>query len=299
MGHSISTEAHLPAREIYRYCAMGFSVAEVEFAFRRYRALKAPVSVQEFAALTAPYGLPAPVKPSTTTDKKPVTKGKASKVYIDTRTETPVFAELLKLDWLLARVFYTMFPQGKEITFDMYMEKLSEWKAYTLEKRIQFLFTVLDHDQDGTLSPNDLSLFLSNASHKLLKVNDRVHIRADSRTGTLRYLGETQFAPGIWAGVDVDPIVSASGATTLGGKHNGTVQGVSYFTCEQGRGVFVSYGAVESLEVWTTARDLCNQIAGFLVASEKTGVCTFEKFKEALLADSCFKGEIDYVQVGF
>ncbi|KAI8833465.1 CAP Gly-rich domain-containing protein [Chytriomyces cf. hyalinus JEL632] len=188
-----------------------------------------------------------------------------------------------------------MFPQGKEITFDMYMEKLSEWKAYTLEKRIQFL----DHDQDGTLSPNDLSLFLSNASHKLLKVNDRVHIRADSRTGTLRYLGETQFAPGIWAGVDVDPVVSASGATTLGGKHNGTVQGVSYFTCEQGRGVFVSYGAVESLEVWTTARDLCNQIAGFLVASEKAGVCTFEKFKEALLADSCFKGEIDYVQVGF
>uniref|UniRef100_A0A8C4PW63 CAP-Gly domain-containing protein n=1 Tax=Eptatretus burgeri TaxID=7764 RepID=A0A8C4PW63_EPTBU len=50
-----------------------------------------------------------------------------------------------------------------------------------------------------------------------------------SRPGILRYLGATQFAPGEWAGVELNEEV---------GKNDGTVAGVRYFTCGALRGVF-------------------------------------------------------------
>ena len=47
--------------------------------------------------------------------------------------------------------------------------------------------------------------------------------------GVVAFLGPTQFAPGVWAGVVLD---------TCDGKNNGTVEGVSYFVCEPNRGLF-------------------------------------------------------------
>ncbi len=50
------------------------------------------------------------------------------------------------------------------------------------------------------------------------------------KLGTLHFCGTTDFAAGIWAGIELD---------LPEGKHDGTVDGVSYFACQPDRGVFV------------------------------------------------------------
>lgn len=48
------------------------------------------------------------------------------------------------------------------------------------------------------------------------------------QSGTLRFCGTTQFAAGMWAGVELDEAV---------GKNNGSVAGVQYFTCQPSYGI--------------------------------------------------------------
>ncbi|XP_037340175.2 CAP-Gly domain-containing linker protein 1 isoform X2 [Pungitius pungitius] len=50
-----------------------------------------------------------------------------------------------------------------------------------------------------------------------------------SKPGQVRFVGATQFAPGQWAGVVLDEPI---------GKNDGSVAGVRYFQCEDGRGIF-------------------------------------------------------------
>ncbi|XP_022250079.1 CAP-Gly domain-containing linker protein 1-like isoform X2 [Limulus polyphemus] len=73
----------------------------------------------------------------------------------------------------------------------------------------------------GSLSTNDSSL----------KCGDRVVVNATSgvKTGILRYLGTTEFAPGEWAGVDLDEPQ---------GKNDGSVAGKRYFECQMKHGLF-------------------------------------------------------------
>ncbi|XP_037786153.1 CAP-Gly domain-containing linker protein 3-like [Penaeus monodon] len=62
-----------------------------------------------------------------------------------------------------------------------------------------------------------------------LKLGDRVLV-SGVKTGTLRFVGATEFATGLWAGVELE---------TQSGRHNGTVKGVMYFRCANNYGVFV------------------------------------------------------------
>jgi dynactin 1 len=57
--------------------------------------------------------------------------------------------------------------------------------------------------------------------------------------GTVRFVGTAGFAVGKWVGVELD---------TPTGKHNGSVQGKSYFTCRNGYGVFVRPVAAKLLD---------------------------------------------------
>ncbi|KAM8828190.1 CAP-Gly domain-containing linker protein 1 isoform 2-T5 [Spinachia spinachia] len=50
-----------------------------------------------------------------------------------------------------------------------------------------------------------------------------------SKPGQVRFVGGTQFAPGQWAGVVLDEPI---------GKNDGSVAGVRYFQCEDGKGIF-------------------------------------------------------------
>ncbi|XP_069470843.1 CAP-Gly domain-containing linker protein 2 isoform X3 [Ambystoma mexicanum] len=59
-------------------------------------------------------------------------------------------------------------------------------------------------------------------------VGERVWVNG-AKPGVIHYLGETQFAPGQWAGVVLDDLV---------GKNDGSVGGVRYFECQPMQGIF-------------------------------------------------------------
>ncbi|KAL3268090.1 hypothetical protein HHI36_007217 [Cryptolaemus montrouzieri] len=50
-----------------------------------------------------------------------------------------------------------------------------------------------------------------------------------TKPGTIAFIGETQFAPGEWAGVALEEAI---------GKNDGSVAGIKYFQCEPKKGVF-------------------------------------------------------------
>ena len=52
----------------------------------------------------------------------------------------------------------------------------------------------------------------------------------EEKRGVLHYIGHPDFAPGEWAGIVLD---------RAEGRNNGSVQGVRYFSCDEGYGVFV------------------------------------------------------------
>ena len=52
----------------------------------------------------------------------------------------------------------------------------------------------------------------------------------NSLRGELKYIGETDFASGFWAGIALDEPY---------GKNNGTVAGRKYFTCTDNYGLFL------------------------------------------------------------
>ena len=59
-------------------------------------------------------------------------------------------------------------------------------------------------------------------------VGDRVVWQGN--TGVIKFIGPADFAGGEWYGLELDEAV---------GKNDGTVEGKSYFECEDGKGIFV------------------------------------------------------------
>ena len=58
---------------------------------------------------------------------------------------------------------------------------------------------------------------------------------ANSRRGTIRFMGTTHFAPGVWVGLELE---------SRSGNHDGTFQGRKYFECPSERGIFVRESAL-------------------------------------------------------
>ncbi len=93
--------------------------------------------------------------------------------------------------------------------------------------------------QTSTVVQQQESLVQSAPSSSGLKVGDRVAINNTTgglKLGTLRYIGETEFAKGEWAGVELDERI---------GKNDGCVGTKRYFQCESLFGVFAPVGKVE------------------------------------------------------
>lgn len=66
------------------------------------------------------------------------------------------------------------------------------------------------------------------SSEENFQVGERVWVNGN-KPGYVQFLGETQFAPGQWAGIVLDEAI---------GKNDGSVAGVRYFQCEALRGIF-------------------------------------------------------------
>ncbi|XP_070780963.1 CAP-Gly domain-containing linker protein 1 [Enoplosus armatus] len=60
------------------------------------------------------------------------------------------------------------------------------------------------------------------------QIGERVWVNGN-KPGYVQFIGGTQFAPGQWAGIVLDEPI---------GKNDGSVAGVRYFQCEDGRGIF-------------------------------------------------------------
>lgn len=60
-----------------------------------------------------------------------------------------------------------------------------------------------------------------------------------NKPGVVQFLGETQFAPGQWAGIVLDEPI---------GKNDGSVSGVRYFQCEPLKGIFTRPSKLSSTE---------------------------------------------------
>ncbi|KAH0827787.1 hypothetical protein J3R83DRAFT_3405 [Lanmaoa asiatica] len=69
---------------------------------------------------------------------------------------------------------------------------------------------------------------------RTFEVGDNVRIESLGYEGTLRYVGEIDGKPGLWAGVEL------GGGFTGKGKNNGSVNGKRYFACPPDCGVFVA-----------------------------------------------------------
>ncbi|XP_053625782.1 restin homolog isoform X4 [Plodia interpunctella] len=91
-----------------------------------------------------------------------------------------------------------------------------------------------------TLSPNGsirsmvsskMNASISTTNNGELRLGDRVIVSSSrgSKAGTLRYVGVTEFAPGVWGGVELDDPL---------GKNDGSVDGKRYFECAPRFGLF-------------------------------------------------------------
>ncbi|EYC31042.1 hypothetical protein Y032_0004g1921 [Ancylostoma ceylanicum] len=66
-------------------------------------------------------------------------------------------------------------------------------------------------------------------SGKWFDLGERVVV-SGGKQGVVRFIGETEFAQGVWAGIELEQPL---------GKNDGSVQGKRYFTCKSPYGVFV------------------------------------------------------------
>jgi len=73
------------------------------------------------------------------------------------------------------------------------------------------------------------------ASPGAFDLGHRVMVRG-TETGSVSFIGETNFARGCWVGITMDE--------GFEGKNDGSVNGVRYFSCPPGRGVFVRFPMV-------------------------------------------------------
>jgi len=74
------------------------------------------------------------------------------------------------------------------------------------------------------------------ASFQQHVVLGRTYQLTDGRIGVVRFIGKTTFRPGVeWFGFEL---------TEGEGTNNGTVQGLSYFSCAKGKGVFVQLSKI-------------------------------------------------------
>ncbi|XP_068748455.1 CAP-Gly domain-containing linker protein 1-like isoform X2 [Montipora capricornis] len=93
------------------------------------------------------------------------------------------------------------------------------------------IFTKVDKLTKINQIPGDSQKTVASESTEVelnLKIGDRVVV-SGSKHGVLRYVGETGFAKGKWAGVELDEPL---------GKNDGAVAGTRYFQCEPTYGLF-------------------------------------------------------------
>lgn len=95
------------------------------------------------------------------------------------------------------------------------------------------IFVLASHVSTSNKKEKETNDVVDNGSLKEntnFNVADRV-IVSGNLVGTVRFVGETHFAAGIWHGIELD--------SPMSGCNNGSVGGIHYFFCEPSVGIFV------------------------------------------------------------
>lgn len=97
-------------------------------------------------------------------------------------------------------------------------------------------------NENSFLLKNSPFLQHSNGKMHNFSLGDRVLVNASSgsKLGTLRFLGETDFANGQWAGIELDEPL---------GKNDGSVAGKRYFECKMKFGLFAPLQKISSVPI--------------------------------------------------
>ncbi|KAF9646315.1 hypothetical protein BDM02DRAFT_3171848 [Thelephora ganbajun] len=145
-------------------------------------------------------------------------------------------------DWQFLKIIDT----NPSVTLTGQLSDVSQVEKFELseEAYAQRNDTVLAYKQR-----QKLGRFAEKPDEESQKTEEDVNIQVGSRCqiestepgfhkrGTVRFVGNTKFAPGTWVGVEYDEPI---------GKNDGLVQGERYFECRHGYGVFVRPNKVET-----------------------------------------------------
>ncbi|XP_076349813.1 uncharacterized protein LOC143246643 isoform X2 [Tachypleus tridentatus] len=88
----------------------------------------------------------------------------------------------------------------------------------------------LGEDSSGLSSSISHSNLKDSSGIHIPSVGESVTISPHNKTGVVAFVGQTEFASGIWAGIVLD---------TPSGKNDGSLNGVEYFRCKPCFGIFV------------------------------------------------------------
>ena len=139
-------------------------------------------------------------------------------------------------------------PQGANIFNDLSKVEKYSMTDNAYEQRHGTVRSFLKQNKLGKFNPDEISAnehlekekkIEDEAALRRIKVGLRCQVSIPGqmvRRGEVKYIGYTDFQSNVWVGVQYDEPY---------GKHNGTVKGKSYFTCEQGYGSFVRPKHVE------------------------------------------------------
>lgn len=122
--------------------------------------------------------------------------------------------------------------------------KLPVLEGRSREKRRSFLptpksFAATSEIQGQSTQEHPKQFSKPDTIKPLLQVGDKVCI-GGIKLGALRYFGKTHIAAGLWCGIELfEPE----------GKHDGEVEGVRYFTCRPGHGIFAPVDKVSKIEL--------------------------------------------------
>ena len=128
------------------------------------------------------------------------------------------------------------------------------WRNSTASERLKFIFKVLDNDKDDMLSAVDMAVMLSAFNRVPFKIGDRAVSRTDDRKcGVTKYVGSVEGNSGNWVGLELDEPL---------GKHDGTINGKSYFTAGKDRGLMADPSTLVHETLVKTAKDILSKFSG-------------------------------------
>ncbi|XP_061183993.1 CAP-Gly domain-containing linker protein 1-like isoform X2 [Saccostrea echinata] len=108
------------------------------------------------------------------------------------------------------------------------------------EKRRSFLPTPKSFTSAQDVGQDHTKAFsIQEKTKPHLQVGDKICI-GGIKLGELRYFGKTHIAAGLWCGIEL---------YEKEGKHDGEVEGVRYFTCRPGHGIFAPVDKVSKIEL--------------------------------------------------